>query len=268
MSGKESKKTAAAIANAANAKLAATDTSTASTSNTTPTATAKEKKKEKKKKTDPANAAANAAANQTAAAAQRVATANAAVSSSSSTPTAATPATTTSSKNISSRSVSFHPNAKMSNGPKASPKAAASLAEAATAPVVAAAANAATNAKDREICFIYSNALTKDKFNKGCIIVYKGATSSPDHSATMLEQLVAQKDIQAVEGGLQKSFVHPVDDKTSLFIAYVEVTTMPTDEQITAMKMAISIALPKTGGKRKRFHTKKRHAKKRTTRRS
>uniref|UniRef100_A0A6C0HKF6 Uncharacterized protein n=1 Tax=viral metagenome TaxID=1070528 RepID=A0A6C0HKF6_9ZZZZ len=189
--------------------------------------------------------------------------------STSSLPTSSSSAATTAAKNSSSRSVSFHPNAKMSNGPKASPKTAASLAEAAIAPVVVAAAtNAAANAKDRELCFIYSNALTKDKFNKGCIIVYKGATSSPDHSATMLEQLLAQKDIQAVEGGLQKSFVHPVDDKTSLFIAYVEVTTMPTDEQIIAMKKAISLALPKMGGKRKRFHTKKRHAKKRTTRRS
>lgn len=98
-------------------------------------------------------------------------------------------------------------------------------------------------------------------------MVYKGDNSSPDHSTKLLEQLLAQKDLQVVQG-LQKAFVHPVDDKTSLFIAYVEVTTMPTDEQIKAMKKAISDALPKMGGKRKRFHTKKRHAKKRTTRRS
>lgn len=84
----------------------------------------------------------------------------------------------------------------------------------------------------------------------------------------MLQQLLAQKDIQVVKAGRQTSFVHPVDDKTSLFIAYVEVITMPTDEQIKEMKKAISTALPKMGGKRKRFHTKKRHAKKRTTRRS
>jgi hypothetical protein len=137
----------------------------------------------------------------------------------------------------------------------------------APAPVVAAAANAVVNAKGRELCFIYSNALTKDTFKKGCIVVYKGDKSSPDHSAKLLEQLLAQKDLQVVKGGLQKSFVQPVDDKTSLFIAYVEVTTVPTDEQIKAMKATISQALPKMGGKRKRFHTKKRHAKKKTTRR-
>lgn len=97
-------------------------------------------------------------------------------------------------------------------------------------------------------------------------MVYKGDNSSPDHSAKLLEQLLAQKDLQVVKGGLQNTFMHPVDDKISLFIAYVEVTTMPTDEQIKAMKATISQALPKKGGKR--FHTKKRHAKKRTTRRS
>ena len=97
-------------------------------------------------------------------------------------------------------------------------------------------------------------------------MVYKGDNSSPDHSATMLEQLVSQKDLQAVQGGLQKSFVQPVDDKTSLFIAYVEVINAPSDEQIKTMKATISQALPKKGGKR--FYTKKRHAKKRTTRRS
>jgi hypothetical protein len=150
------------------------------------------------------------------------------------------------------------------NAARATPTTSASVA--ATAPVVAAAANAAANAKEGEICFIYSNALTKGTFKKGCIIVYKGDKSSPDHSAEMVKQLVAQKDLQVVQGGLQKSFVQPVDDKTSLFIAYVEVINAPSDEQIKTMKATISQALPKKGGKR--FHTKKRHAKKRTTRRS
>ena len=205
---------------------------------------------------DAANAAANAAVNVNNT--RRAAEAAAASSAPPATNASPVVAASTSSLPTSSSSAA--------NAARATPTTSASVA--ATAPVVAAAANAAANAKDRELCFIYSNALTKDKFNKGCIVVYKGATSSPDHSATMLEQLVAQKDIQAVKGGLQKSFVYPVDDKTSLFIAYVEVINTPSDEQIIAMKKAISLALPQMGGKRKRFHTKKRHAKKRTTRRS
>jgi hypothetical protein len=137
------------------------------------------------------------------------------------------------------------------------------------APVVAAAANAVTNAKNEEICFIYSNALTKGTFKKGCIVVYKGNKTSSDRSADMLQQLRAQKDLQVVKGGVQTSFVQSINDKTSLFIAYVEVMNAPTDKQIEEMKASISKAIrqpsPTKGGKR--FHTKKRHAKKKTTRR-
>jgi hypothetical protein len=138
------------------------------------------------------------------------------------------------------------------------------------APVVAAAANATTNAKNEEVCFIYSNALTKGTFKKGCIVVYKANKTSSDRSADMLQQLLAQKDLQVVKGGVQTSFVQSINDKTSLFIAYVEVMNAPTDEQIKQMKASISKAIrqpsPTKGGKR--FHTKKRHANKKTTRRS
>jgi hypothetical protein len=138
------------------------------------------------------------------------------------------------------------------------------------APVVAAAANATTNAKNEEVCFIYSNALTKGTFKKGCIVVYKANKTSSDRSADMLQQLLAQKDLQVVKGGVQTSFVQSINDKTSLFIAYVEVMNAPTDEQIKQMKASISKAIrqpsPTKGGKR--FHTKKRHTKKKTTRRS
>jgi hypothetical protein len=137
------------------------------------------------------------------------------------------------------------------------------------APVVAAAANAVTNAKNEEVCFIYSNALTKGTFKKGCIVVYKANKTSSDRSADMLQQLLAQKDLQVVKGGVQTSFVQSINDKTSLFIAYVEVMNAPTDKQIEEMKASISKAIrqpsPTKGGKR--FHTKKRHAKKKTTRR-
>ena len=137
------------------------------------------------------------------------------------------------------------------------------------APIVAAAANAVTNAKNEEICFIYSNAYTKGTFKKGCIVVYKGNKTASDRSADMLQQLLAQKDLQVVKGGVQTSFVQSINDKTSLFIAYVEVMNTPTDEQIKEMKDSISKAIskpsPTKGGKR--FHTKKRHAKKKTTRR-
>jgi hypothetical protein len=137
------------------------------------------------------------------------------------------------------------------------------------APIVAAAANAVTNAKNEEICFIYSNAYTKGTFKKGCIVVYKGNKTASDRSADMLQQLLAQKDLQVVKGGVQTSFVQSINDKTSLFIAYVEVMNIPTDEEIKEMKDSISKAIskpsPTKGGKR--FHTKKRHAKKKTTRR-
>jgi len=85
----------------------------------------------------------------------------------------------------------------------------------------------------------------------------------------MLQQLLAQKDLQVVKGGVQTSFVQSINDKTSLFIAYVEVMNTPTDEEIKEMKDSISKAIskpsPTKGGKR--FHTKKRHTKKKTTRR-
>jgi len=253
-----SSSSAAAIANAANAAADALTSSSSLSTTTTPAASSSSLSTAAANTATAAPAKATRTAEKAAANAAKVA---APTSSSSSTPTAA--------KRSSYRSVSFHPNAKKSNGPKASPKTAASLAEAATAPVVAAAANAVTNAKNEEICFIYSNACTKGTFKKGCIVVYKGNKTASDRSADMLQQLLAQKDLQVVKGGVQTSFVQSINDKTSLFIAYVEVMNTPTDEQIKTMKDSISKAIskpsPTKGGKR--FHTKKRHTKKKTTRR-